>query len=346
MFAAYQESIPAVKEVIAGECPPQPGESEARWERRMRSAYVDVCRFYLPAGSLANVGMTINARALEHAISKMLSHPLEEVRQLGAEIKQAAQAEVPTLVKYANAQSGLERAGRELSAIAAQEPAAQVADDWCKLVAFNEDGEERVLAAALYRFGKLGYAQSMEQAQRMSLEQRRELAEAVLGSLDEHEIPMRELEYATYTFDLTLDQGAYFELKRHRMMTQTPQRLTALLGYALPRRICAAGLEEHFRRAMELARSAYEQLAAFNPDVASYVVPNAFNRRVLLSLNLRSAVHLLRLRAAENAHFSMRRAAYRMAEQIQSATPLLGSYLRLPEGDTWQSISADHFTSV
>ena len=62
-----------------------------------------MCRFLLPAASLANVGMTINARALEHALRKMLSHPLAEVRQLGEEIKQVAQAEVPTLVKYADA---------------------------------------------------------------------------------------------------------------------------------------------------------------------------------------------------------------------------------------------------
>ncbi len=294
LFAAYQESIPAVKAVIAKEFPPQPGESESRWERRTRSAYVDVCRFYLPAASLANVGMTINARALEHAIRKMLSHPLEEVRQLGAEIKQVAQTEVPTLLKYADAQPGLDLARQELTA-AAPNAVAEDPGDWCSLVDYDPDGEESILAAALYRFGSFGYAQARERVRSLPPQQRRQLAQTLLSALDRHEIPLRELEYAAYTFDLTLDQGAYFELKRHRMMTQTPQRLTAHLGYTLPRRICAAGLEEHFRIAMEQARSAYDQLAAFNPEVASYLVPNAFNRRVLLALNLRSAVHLLRL---------------------------------------------------
>ncbi len=204
-------------------------------------------------------------------------------------------------------------------------------------------GEERVLAAGLYRFGEIDYAQAMEQVRRMSPEERNQVAQIMLAQLDQHEIPLRELEYTRYTFDLTLDQGAYFELKRHRMMTQTPQRLTARLGYNLPKQIAAAGLEQPFRQAMEQAQLAYERLAEIDPEMAAYVVPNAFNRRVLLSLNLRSALHLIRLRAAENAHFSMRRVARRMAEQIRTATPLLGSYLKLPEGETWQSIEAEFF---
>jgi len=36
----------------------------------------------------------------------------------------------------------------------------------------------------------------------------RSLADALLKRLDEHDIPLRELEYATYTFDLVMDQGA------------------------------------------------------------------------------------------------------------------------------------------
>jgi hypothetical protein len=46
-------------------------------------------------------------------------------------------------------------------------------------------------------------------------------------AFDRYDIPLRELEYATFTFDLLMDQGAYAEFKRHRMMTQTPQRLVA-----------------------------------------------------------------------------------------------------------------------
>jgi hypothetical protein len=47
--------------------------------------------------------MTANARVLENTIRKMLSHELEEVRQIGARVKEVALGETPTLVKYADA---------------------------------------------------------------------------------------------------------------------------------------------------------------------------------------------------------------------------------------------------
>ena len=169
------------------------------------------------------------------------------------------------------------------------------------------------------------------------------LAQALLGRMTRHDIPLRETEFATYSFDVLIDQGGYFELKRHRMMTQTAQSLTARLGYAIPRRIEAAGMKDVYCRAMDAAQEAYEDLAAVQPQAAGYLVPNGFNRRVLLGCNWRSLDHFVSLRAAPNAHFSMRRLAQRMAEQARAATPLLGSFLRVPPEETWQQIEHNHF---
>ncbi len=347
LFQAYQESLAPVRAVVEQENPRKEDESEAAWERRIRSRYVDICRFYLPAAALANVGVTINARALEHSICKMFSHPLAEVRALGAELKQVGQDAAPTLVKYANPIPYLQQCTAALSREAAQLPAnSESPADWCQLVDYDREGEARVLAAALYRYSNIGYAQALDNVRQMPEQDRRRLAENLLGGLEKFTIPLRELEYASFTFDLILDQGAYFELKRHRMMTQTAQPLGTRLGYALPRRIVQAGLEDHYRSAMELARQAYEKLAAWNPDVAAYVVPNAYNRRVLLQMNLRSADHLLSLRSASNAHFSLRRVTQRMAEQIRAALPLAGAYLRNNPDETWQQIEQEHFAQV
>ena len=344
LFSAYQESLGPVRQVIAQIDPPRPDESESKWDRRVRSQYIDVCRFYLPAAALANVGMTINARALEHCISKMLSHPLDEVRAMGEEIKRVSQAEVPTLVKYANKIANLEQAQTYLAALKCVDENAP--EDWCKLVHYERDSDDQILAAALYRTHNIDYTQAMAAVGGMSPAERQAIADLLLGSLSKHDIPLRELEHSSYTFDLILDQGAYFELKRHRMMTQTAQPLTTRLGYAMPSKLVKAGLEDHFKAAMQTAADAYERLAEVNPDMAAYVVPNACNRRVLLTMNLRSAYHLVNLRAADNAHFSIRRAACRIADEIQQATPLFGRFLIPPSGETCAQIDADYFTAV
>lgn len=345
LFEAYLETLPAVRSSVEQDHPRQAGESDAAWERRIRSEYVDVCRFLLPAAALANLGMTINARALEHSLRKMLSHPLEEVRQVGAEIKAVAQESVPTLLKYVERVPYLEETSAELEHLAAQAQIERSPEDWCSLVCCAEEGEDRVLAAALYRFGEFSYAQSLSHVAGLDPVQRAALAHVLLGRLGRHDIPLRETEHAAYTFDVLVDQGAFFELKRHRMMTQTAQPLTARLGYATPRRMVAAGMGDVYQAAMTKAAAAYEELAAYNQQAASYVVPNGFNRRVLLGMNLRSARHFVTLRAAENAHFSMRRLALRVAEEIQHATPLLGRYLDVP-GQAWQEIEKDYFAET
>ncbi len=347
LFEAYHQALPAVRQVIADQTPRRENENDKAYESRIRSDYVDVCRFLLPSASLANVGMTVNARALEHALRKMLSHPLEEVRRVGAEIKQVALAEVPTLIKYADEVPYLLETRKALQRMAGEPAAIEAPEqDWCRLVSYDPQCEERLLASALFRFNNFGYAQNVELVRRLSQNERQRLAFTLLGAVSKFDIPLRELEHSAYTFELVLDQGAYFEFKRHRMMTQTPQPLTADLGYALPRAIADAGLENPFRQAMDLAREAYRTLAGFNPEVASYVVPNAFNRRVLFTLNLRSANHFISLRSAPNAHFSIRRVAHRLAEEIRKVTPCLGSYLRETENETWQDVTSRYFTAT
>lgn len=341
LFEHYHQALPKVREVIAGEYPRQPDEDEAAWERRIRSKYVDVCRFYLPAAALANVGVTINARALEHTLRKMLSHPLEEVRALGAEIKGVARTVVPTLVKYAEAVPYLQT----LPSLLAQEVAGtpRASDDWCHLITWDAEAETLALAACLFRYSHLTFEQARDKVAALSVEERTALFQRILGGLDRFTPPIRELEHVGYTFEVTLDQGGYFELKRHRMMTLSPQPLSTYLGYTIPRAIEAAGLYDSYIQVMDQADQTYRALAAWNPEVAAYVVPNAFRRRALIRLNFRQAWHLVALRSAPNAHFSLRRLAQRMAERIREATPLLGQFLLVNPDETWQQIEARYF---
>ena len=105
LFNNYQIALEKVTGFLKLNQPRKENEPERAFLQRIRTCSADVCRYYLPASALANVGMTINARALEHAIAKLLSHPLLEVRSIGQEVKTESQKIVPTLVKYANENS-------------------------------------------------------------------------------------------------------------------------------------------------------------------------------------------------------------------------------------------------
>ncbi len=353
LFSTYAESLDPVKNLILEKSPRRENESDEGYDRRIRSQYVDRCRFILPAAANANVGMTANARVVEMIIRKMLSHPLAEVRQIGEKMKEVAKAETPTLVKYADAVPYFVETAQELG-IRNQESGEIVNRkssivnpklDWCDLIDYDKDGEKKILAATLYRFNEMSFTNALAYIESLSEQEKAELADTLLKRLSRYDVPLRELEYSTYTFDLVMDQGAYAEFKRHRMMTQTPQRLSTRLGYTIPRLVTEAGFGLKYEAAMQAAIQMYEKLYAFSPDVAQYIVPNGFNRRVLAQFNLREAFAFCQLRSAANAHFSIRRVAQKMYEEMARVHPLLTKYMKL-HNETWEQVEENYFTQV
>ena len=346
LFRTYADSLEPVRNLILDHFPRRENEKDEAWDRRIRSKYVDVCRFILPAASLANVGMTANARVLENTIRKMLSHELAEVRQIGEKVKEVSLSETPTLVKYADAVPYLVETSKEIREWEIRDWGSEPQDEqWCNLVDYVKDGEKKVLAAALYRFGAMSYANALDHIESLDEEQKAGLAESLLGRLGKFDVPLRELEYSTYTFDLLMDQGAYAEFKRHRMMTQTPQKLTTRLGYATPSLFTEAGFASEYETAMDAAAKMYEALYQVDPNVAQYVVPNGYNRRVLAQFNLREAYAFCQLRSAANAHFSIRRVAQRIYEELSRVHPLLTKYVKLHD-ETWKGVEEGYFTKV
>jgi len=346
LFKTYKECLPKVITWLGGSIAREETESEKSYERRVQSAAADICRFLLPAASLANVGMTINARALEYAICKMLSSPLEEVQAIGERLREVGQIETPTLIKYASCNAYLVNLRKKLQTynIRTQH---EVSENDLDLIDWDKTGQEKVLAALLYRFDrKMNFRGCLDHVQALSIEKKESLIKAVMSDRGKFDQPPREFEYAQMTFDAIMDQGAYFEFKRHRMMTQTAQPLTANLGFTVPKGIVASGCEKTYIEVMGQAVDLYRQIAAWNPDVASYIIPNGFNRRVLFTLNLRQAYHFCRLRAAPTAHFSIRCVAQQVAETIKQIYPLLGSYLEVPEDETSESINTCYFDAT
>ncbi len=346
LFSAYQNSIPKVKAWLKHEQPQAENENDQAYARRIQPAAVDICRFLLPAASLANVGVTINARSLEYAICKMLSSPLEEVQSIGEKLREVGRLETPTLIKYAACNPYLVATREKMNAVTQGISTGDGVVD-VNLISWDQDGENAVLAAVLLRFGNAqSYQACYDFVIGLSEGDKDNLVHEIMDERGQFDQPLRELEYARMTFEVVMDQGAYFEFKRHRMMTQTVQPLSADLGFAIPKGMTMSGCETDYLEAIRQAGSLFRELRDWNPHVASYIIPNAFNRRVLFDMNLRQAYHLCRLRAAENAHFSIQRVALAMAEKIKAIYPCFGQYLDVPGDTTWQAVEKEYFSSI
>jgi len=346
LFQTYQETLLVIQGWLAEKSPRQENETDKVFQRRIRSAAADVCRSLLPAASLANVGVTINARSLEYAICKMLSSPLLEVRAIGAQLREVGQREAPTLIKYANCNNYLVGVSERIRQLDWSENRAPQLEDFT-LIDWDKSGQEMVLAGVLYRFDPgSGFMAALDHVRSLSSKDKEGLLATIMADRKRFDQPLREFEYARMTFEVMMDQGAYFEFKRHRMMTQTIGSLTTGLGYAIPRAFVDAGCLAAYQGAMQKSADLYREMAIWNLDAASYIVPNGYNRRVLFTLNLREAFHFCRLRAAQNAHFSIRKIALQLAETIDDIYPLFGQFLDIPRDQTSQEIHEKYFADL
>lgn len=314
-------------------------ERDAAYQLRLRRRATDDCRAVLPAATLTNVGVTANARTLEHAISKLLSSGLREEHELGRELRDQARKITPTLIKYAERNeyladlpqhiAGASAASGWGGALAADVFAGGGVGPQVRLVHWDEQAEEKLAAALLYRSSALPYAAAWQRAQELTETQRRELIGAALQGLGPHDAPPREFELVDYTFEYLMDYGAFREFRRHRMQTYLPQSLTVAHGYRTPPGLVEAGLEGEFAAAMERAADGFRRVGEFSPAAVQYLVTHAHNRRVLSKLNLRECYHLFKLRTSPQAHPSIREPMQEALRLAQAVHPQLFSGLQL-----------------
>ena len=340
LMETYHDLVKRATTCLVEETPRAENETDSAYNLRLRRAVIDSCRFLLPAATLTNVGVTANARTMEHLIQKLLTSELLEERRLGLEIRARSREITPTLVKYAERNAFLERV-RERQLHGAiqlkEEPEENPAE--VTLEHYDADAETKLVTALLFRSARLSYRQVWQRVKQMHPSRRRRVIADTLEQMGPHDAPPREFEVVDFTFGLTMDYGAYREFKRHRMQTYIPQPLTVQNGYVMPSLIERAGLEGPFREAIGKAEEAYYGVARDVPTVAQYLVTHAHKRRVLSKMNLRECYHLFQLRTQAQAHFSIREPmeqAMRLAVEVQ---PELFRYLRLRQYPEWWPFS-------
>jgi thymidylate synthase ThyX len=175
--------------------------------------------------------------------------------------------------------------------------------------------------------------QVQERVCKLSREEKEGIIEEYLKRRGKHDQPLRALEHLTYTFDILVDFGAFRDIQRHRMCTQTPQELGPIHGYSTPPEILRYGLLSEYEKCMAHAQEAYRAIAAEFPREAQYVLPLAFRKRVLFTWNLREIHHFVQLRSAQQGHISYRHIAQQVFKEVERVHPLLAKYIRVDLDD-------------
>lgn len=325
-------------------------QTDRGYDAASRATAFDMLRYLLPTATHTNIGLTLNARTLEHLITKLLSQPLAEGRELGERIKEEAQHIVPTLLKYADHNAYRTETSQAIAELAREvltedqrvgepnpyhlhprrdEGTPPSVISGVSLLLSEPDADEKLVASILYGATQMPMAALLARIKAMDTAAKERVVDEYLKRRGKHDAPGRALERVFATVEMTMDYGAYRDIQRHRMATQTTQALTPALGYEIPPEIETFGYAKPYEELMARAAATYERLyeAGFVHE-AAYTLPLATRIRVLFTWNLREITHFVELRSARQGHPSYRKIAQDVYQAVAATHPLIARYMR------------------
>ncbi len=295
-------------------------------------------RYALPLAVHGQLGMTCNARSLEHLVLGLKSSALAEVRELADSFLAVARPIAPSLLRYMiPGPYHLQRDAEVATAVMSLLPDPPVASaaaartripegDVC-LVDATHDGDARILAALAVPTLSCDYSTALASIRGLDHAGRSRLHAAVVARLGAYDALPREYELATMTFEVVLSAAAFGQLKRHRMSSLTTWPYDPTTGITIPPAIEKAGLADVLREGALEAEAMAMRLGGPGDPVASYAVLNAHRRRCLWTVNLREFYHVSRLREDEHAQWDIRLLTMAMSDLARGAFPVCAGHL-------------------
>jgi thymidylate synthase ThyX len=274
LFSAYQRTTSAVLEALRRRVPCPAEMKPEAYERTLKARAFDIARYLLPLATNTSLGQIVNARTLETQISRLLSYPAAEVRDLGLKLREAATGPAwnvnaqagtafveklaaanpglaadaahlltrevrtaPTLVKYAQPNHYEIQTRAELAQAAAELLCGQsiAVAPVIDLVERTETLEVELATTLLYSASHHPYRQIRDLVSGLPASRVSEIIELGLRHRGSHDEALRVFHAgAALRFDILMDIGGFRDMHRHRRCTQIIQPLTALHGYETP----------------------------------------------------------------------------------------------------------------
>jgi thymidylate synthase ThyX len=319
-YAALREPLSAhLDETLAPEA-----DEKAR-KRAVRALALDLMRGLLPAGTVSNVGVFASPQAYEQLVMRLRAHPLPEAQSYAELVNTELQQMIPDfLTRLDRPERGgvwVDYLRETAAALGVEAERLSPENEWgppgVTLVDWDSDGEDRILAAALFPYSHASEERLIAAVRPLDPVRRARLFAAAVGERgNRRHRPGRGFEHCDYTFEVVSDFGAFRDLQRHRMLTVQWQELTPALGYDVPAAVDAAGLTPRWREAVATAEVAYKAIARTFPQQAGYLVTLGHRVRYLIKLNAREAVHLIELRTSPQGHPSYRQICQEMLRLI------------------------------
>lgn len=193
-----------------------------------------------------------------------------------------------------------------------------------RLLSNTPEPERAIAAAARLCYAPVGAVELMEA---MSDEAVKRVLRTIMTSGH-----LSALEHASYTFAIDgVSRALTHQLVRHRLASynQQSQRYVSYAeepDFVVPPAVAAdpAALER-FEQATRDAFAAYRALidAGVAPEDARYLLPNAMETKIVVTMNVRELLHFFELRCCKRAQWEIRELARKMLELAEPTAPYI-----------------------
>lgn len=193
-----------------------------------------------------------------------------------------------------------------------------------ELLYHTPDPERAIATAARLCYAPVGAAELMET---MPEERVRSVLTTIMSSGH-----FSTLEHASYTFAIDgVSRALTHQLVRHRIASFNQQsqryvKFTDGVAVVKPESVAASPEKEAvFDEAIEACVTAYRKLldAGVPAEDARYLLPNAAESKIVVTMNVRELLHFFSLRCCNRAQWEIREMAHRMLELARPTAPFV-----------------------
>ena len=304
-------------------------------------------RYALSLATQAQLGLSFNARTLEHAIRTMRHSELTECRELSQKLFEVTKEVAPSLIiltdpdefkkafkaelqdnhyKYTRlnlkkyVKKMIKKYGGGSSAVVPE----IISESNEKLILEN-DIDKNIAVAIIHRNSLLSIEESFQIAAQILSDEANGKAffAEVLKFISAFDPLPREFEFTgDLKYELVVSASNFAQLKRHRLMTLLAQDYDPSLGITIPSSIKAIGAEAELMDICKKSEDLYYKFLFKYGKAAEYCLTNAHRRRVLVSVNPRELYHISRLREDAHAQWDIKATAGNMMKLAKKAAPL------------------------
>lgn len=283
-------------------------------------------RYILPLATKTQMGMTINARSLEHLLRRLAIHPLHEAQELKDMIYRKVKPICPSLIRHTEPdgyRGNIDLNSVGFSSFLQQElPWLALIDmeNKAKLLSSPKNIDDSVLAALIYQQSELGWQENLETLARLPRLAKEQLwQQAFKGMRSWHKVP-RAFEVAEFEFELTMSESCWAQFKRHRQCTILKKNSNTG-NFVIPSAIIESGRsdiwEELHRETVTFGDSIPTSIAT----IKDYLKLNGSLCKIYAKMNLRELYHFVRLRSDKHAQWEIRQVSDTICNIITTHAP-------------------------